>query len=34
MKFSMSALEQKFQNINNLLRGYDVELKGLSFEDM
>ena len=28
------ALEQKYQYIKSHLRGYQVELKGLSMEDM
>ena len=33
-KFSAHTLEQKYQYIKSHLRGYQVELKGLSMEDM
>ena len=33
-KYSSHLLEEKFQYIKQHLRGYEVELKGLSMEDM
>jgi hypothetical protein len=33
-KFNAQILEEKFQHIRPHLRGYQVELKGLSMEDM
>ena len=33
-KFSVQALEEKYQYIKSHLRGYQVELKGLSMDDM
>lgn len=33
-KFNLQLLEEKFQYIKPFLRGYQVELKGLSMEDM
>ena len=33
-KFSAQALEEKYQYIKPHLRGYQVELKGLSMDDM
>ena len=33
-KFCVKALEEKYQHVKSHLRGYQVELKGLSMEDM
>ena len=33
-KFNVQTLEEKYQHIKTRLRGYQVELKGLSMEDM
>ena len=33
-KFSVKNLEDKYKYIKSHLRGYQVELKGLSMEDM
>ena len=33
-KFSLPPLEEKYQHIKSYLRGYQVELRGLSMEDM
>ena len=33
-KFSANTLEEKYQYIKSHLRGYQVELKGLSMDDM
>lgn len=33
-KFNRALLEEKVQHIKPLLRGYQIEIKGLSLEDM
>lgn len=33
-KYSADALKEKYQNIKSHLRGYQIELRGLSMEDM